>query len=246
VPIGEYFQLQPEFCCDNAFTLSAGTFTLYSKTATIVGLVPPGATQAVADATKWVSASRLLASAGGTAELPVVVGRVALAAGAPLFLALQRVADGPTTVDELPTYREVTAERVGVDRSAAKMQLRAAYRVDELPALFAETDAHFRTLRDQVAVDTPDPFINAAVAALNVAVDAVWDEPQGVVMHGAVAWRSKLLGWRGPYAQDALSWHDRARRRGFPADEERATRLDVHGHLSGQCRFYELPRRLPA
>ncbi|MGH8017517.1 MAG: hypothetical protein ACREIA_04390 [Opitutaceae bacterium] len=64
----------------------------------------------------------------------------------------------------------------------------------------------------QLRVDTPDPFIDTAVAALNIAADAVWDEPQGAVMHGAIAWRSKLLGWRGPYAMDALGWHERARR----------------------------------
>ena len=40
----------------------------------------------------------------------------------------------------------------------------------------------------------------------------MWDEPSGTVQHGAVAWRSRLLGWRGPYAMDALGWHDRARR----------------------------------
>jgi hypothetical protein len=28
-------------------------------------------------------------------------------------------------------------------------------------------------------------------------------------MHGAVAWRTRLLGWRGQYAGDALGWHDR-------------------------------------
>jgi len=31
-------------------------------------------------------------------------------------------------------------------------------------------------------------------------------------MHGAVAWRARLLGWRGAYALDALGWHDRMRR----------------------------------
>ena len=30
-------------------------------------------------------------------------------------------------------------------------------------------------------------------------------------MHGAIAWRTKLLGWRGPYLLDDLGWHDRAR-----------------------------------
>ena len=28
-------------------------------------------------------------------------------------------------------------------------------------------------------------------------------------MHGAVAWRMRLLGWRGQYAGDALGWHER-------------------------------------
>src|ERR1035441_9597495 len=44
VPIGQYFQLKPESCQDNRFTLgSTGAFTLRAKAATIAGLVPPGA-----------------------------------------------------------------------------------------------------------------------------------------------------------------------------------------------------------
>ena len=58
-------------------------------------------------------------------------------------------------------------------------------------------------------VETPDPFINAAAAALNVGADGVWDEQQSAFMHGSIAWRTKLLGWRGPYLGDALGWHDR-------------------------------------
>ncbi len=67
-------------------------------------------------------------------------------------------------------------------------------------------------MADSIKVDTPDPFINAAAGAIGIAEDGVWDEPQGVVMHGAVAWRTRLLGWRGAYALDALGWHDRMRR----------------------------------
>ena len=213
LPIGEYFQLQSEFCRDNRFELADRTFTLHSKTATIVGLTPAGAELAVADAAQWSSCAGLLASAGKAAALPVVTGRVALANEAPLFLALQRVAGGKAvTAEELDTYRAVTAERPGIGRGPAVVPLRPAYRNEELPAVFAEAEAHFAALRSQVAVDTPDPYLNAAVAALNVAVDAVWDEPQGAVMHGAIAWRAKLLGWRGPDAPDALGWHTRARR----------------------------------
>ena len=44
---------------------------------------------------------------------------------------------------------------------------------------------------------------------MNVAADAIWDQQQQSFMHGAVAWRVRLLGWRGPYAGDALGWHER-------------------------------------
>jgi hypothetical protein len=60
-----------------------------------------------------------------------------------------------------------------------------------------------------VTVETPDPFINAAAGALNIAADAIWDDAQKSFMHGAVAWRQRLLGWRGPYAGDELGWHER-------------------------------------
>jgi hypothetical protein len=31
-------------------------------------------------------------------------------------------------------------------------------------------------------------------------------------MHGAVAWRMRLNGWRGAYVADVLGWHDRAKK----------------------------------
>lgn len=212
VPISAYFQLRPEFCRDNTFTLGTGTFTLRSRPATILGLVPAGAQLAVADATKWVSPSELLASVGDAPELQVTVGRVALTAGMPLFLALQRVADAPTSAGMLLADREVTGDGPDQDRDPGQLSLRPAYWVEDLPRVFEETGGHFRALREQVTVDTPDPFINAAAAALCIAADGVWDEPSGTVQHGAVAWRTRLLGWRGPYAMDALGWHGRARR----------------------------------
>ena len=212
VPISEYFQLKPEYCRDNRFEIADRTFTLHSGTATIVGLMPAGAQLAVADAAQWPSCAGLLASAGKAVDLPVVTGRVGLANDGPLYFALQRVsADNAVTAEELEIYRAVRTERPGAGRGPGVVPLRPAYRNDELPVVFAAAAAHFAALRSQVAIETPDPYLNAAVAALNVAVDAVWDEPQGAIMHGAIAWRAKLLGWRGPYAFDALGWHDRAR-----------------------------------
>ncbi len=213
VPISEWFQLKPEFCRDDAFELTTDRFTLRAKAATIVGEMPAGAQLRVADAVQWSDPATLLTAQYLVApQQPVVVGRVALTNGTPLFLSLQRVTATAATAEELDTYKAVTAERVGVDRRAPKFALPPAYAAAELPRRFDEAEKHFAGLRGRVAVDTPDAFLNAAVGALNVAADAVWDEPEQAIMHGAIAWRTKLLGWRGPYSLDALGWHDRARK----------------------------------
>jgi hypothetical protein len=225
MPIGEYFQLQPEFCRDNAIELRPpGGFTLRAKAATIVGVTPPAAQLALADATHWRDLPALLgsveavgpASGASTARtqgpaLQVIVGRVPLVAQQLLFFSLQRVAVDGAVAEELDTYKEVTADRKGVDRRAKKFQLSPAYTAAELPRRFADTEQYFTALRQRVSIETPDAFINVAAGALNVATDAVWDEPENAIMHGAIAWRTKLLGWRGPYLLDALGWHDRAR-----------------------------------
>jgi hypothetical protein len=217
VPISAWFQLKPEFCAGNRIALGRDEFTLTAtlpenQTATLRGIAPAGAQLRVGDAVLWDDPASLLAAVYLRApDQPVVVGRVALTAGAPLHLALQRTDAAPAP--ELDTYRAVQMEPAdaGTPESAKRGQIRA-FQPPDLPALFTATEAHFAQLRAQVKIVTPDPWLNAAVGALNVAADAVWDEPQGAVMHGAIAWRSKLLGWRGPYAMDALGWPDRARR----------------------------------
>src|SRR5690606_6615393 len=110
-------------------------------------------------------------------------------------------------------YRAVTAQNKSARNETKPLAPASAsiFLVEDLPKIFADAEDHFRVLRNRVSVETPDAFLNAAVGALNVAADAIWDEPQAVVMHGAIAWRSRLLGWRGPYAMDALGWHERAR-----------------------------------
>jgi hypothetical protein len=212
VPISEWFQLQPGFCRDNTIELTEGAFTLRAKAATLTGLVPAGSRLTISDAGQWNDLPALLSSVFIRApELPVVVGRVPLAAGHPLLISLQRLAAGTPAAGELASYQAVTADRAGVDRTPPKVSLPPVFAAADLPRLFAATEAHFAALRGRVAVETPDPWINAAVGALNVAADAVWDEPQQAIMHGAIAWRTKLLGWRGPYALDALGWTERAR-----------------------------------
>jgi len=210
VPISQWFQLQPDFCKDNTVELAPGSFTVRAKPATITGFVPAGAQLTTADAGQWNDLPSLLKPGRDSfSSQPIVIGRVALTNGQPLLLSLQRQPTNTITTD-LDTYKEVGAPQAA-PATSEKRAAAASFTSADLPRLFAETEAHFAALRTRVSVETPDPFINAAVGALNVAADAVWDEPQQAIMHGAIAWRTKLLGWRGPYALDALGWHDRAR-----------------------------------
>jgi hypothetical protein len=213
VPIGQYFQLSPEYCRGNSFTLGTDTFTLHSPAATLFGVMPSGSRLAVSDALQWNSPSDLFASAENAKSpaLAVVVGEAALAADKPLFLSIQRLAGGTTAAEaDLATYSEVTADGPGVNRTARQLTLLPAFGVADLPKVYADAESYFERLRTRVFVETPDPYLNSAVAALNVAADALWDT-QGDIMHGAIAWRTRLLGWRGPYMLDDLGWHGRAR-----------------------------------
>jgi hypothetical protein len=181
-PVSTYFQLRPQQGRGNVFTIEANRFTLKSKTATISGTMPAGAKLGIADANKWAEPGDLLNSTGADPELPVVVGSVSLSSDQPVFLGLQSLG---SNADPNPT---------------------------DLASAFTAAERQRQERAGKIVVDTPDPFINAAAAALCIAADGIWDEPSGTVMHGAVAWRSKLLGWRGPYSCDALGWHDRAER----------------------------------
>jgi hypothetical protein len=209
VPISEWFQLAPEFCRDNAIDVSRNSFELRSAAAKIAGVFPEGSQLSIADAERWRDAALLAASAGAQTRTPVLLAAVALPRNQPGYFALQVQPRAGAAV-ELSTYRDVTASQAAP--AATLEQVVAPYSSQRLPAVFERTQGHFRALRSRVQVRTPDPYLDAAVGALNVAADASWDEPQGVVMHGAIAWRARLLGWRGAYAMDALGWHDRARR----------------------------------
>jgi len=179
-PVSKFFELRPEQCAGSEITIATNAFELKGKTATFRGVASPEAKHLIADARQWANATKLLASAGATNDLRVVAGQIPIAANQPVYLALQ-VMDG-------------------------EAKLLAA---GDLSGAFTAAEEHRRAIADRVVVETPDPFINAAAGALNVAADAVWDEAQQCYMHGAVAWRMRLLGWRGQYAGDALGWHER-------------------------------------
>jgi hypothetical protein len=211
VPISQWFQLQPQFCRDNSIALTNDGFELNSSVARIAGIAPQGAKISIADARQWADMDALLSSSAS--EQPVAVVRFELLTNKPSYLTLQRIEGGNAAATELDTYKQVSAASSAQSiREAPQAALPPRYTSAQLPRIFANAQQHFKSVREQIVVHTPDAYINAAVGALNIAADAVWDEPQGAVMHGAIAWRARLLGWRGTYVMDALGWHERARR----------------------------------
>lgn len=117
------------------------------------------------------------------AALPLGVGRFVLRENAPVVLALDKIAAASTAPRDRAT----------------------------LAPLFAAESAALDAIAQRVVIETPDDYLDAALPALNIAADAVWDERQQAYLHGAVAWRTRLLGWRVSYAGDALGWHERTR-----------------------------------
>ncbi len=76
---------------------------------------------------------------------------------------------------------------------------------------FSSRSAELDELSETLLIDTPDEYVNATGGAVSVAAETIWDAKQECVMHGGVAWRVALAGWRGPYSLDALGHHDRAK-----------------------------------
>jgi len=207
VPISQWFGFQAGFAARNTVALDGpGRFTVAGPPGRITGTLLGGTVAGAAAGADWGNAAALFARVG-TPEQPVATGTLRLGSEA-AYLMLQRTAYAAGANTDLGTYAAVSADR----RAAPPLPpLAPAYAAAALPAAFDAARAHFAALRGRVRIATPDPWLDAAVGALNIGADAVWDAPQSAIMHGAVAWRTKLLGWRGPYALDALGWHDRAR-----------------------------------
>jgi hypothetical protein len=202
VPVGQFFQLNPAACRDNTIEPGDASFILRSTAkalaakprdpmagriregaGTISALLPGGSTVQVTDAKLWNTLPRLLENPATDPELPLAVARINLQANQPAILTLQHVSQ------DHPQWTHA-----------------------DLPALFEKEETQRKELAGRVSIQTPDPFLNAAMPAVNIAADAVWDEKLSQFLHGGVAWRLPYLGWRPAYSGDLLGWHERTRR----------------------------------
>ena len=70
---------------------------------------------------------------------------------------------------------------------------------------FAAGWEHATQIGHQVAVNSPDPFLDAQVSAACAAVYGLYVAP--VFTHGASQWRGQMPGWRMLDGATAFSWH---------------------------------------
>jgi hypothetical protein len=63
-----------------------------------------------------------------------------------------------------------------------------------------------QTIEDRIAVDTPDPWLNAAVHASNTAENGCFRD--GIFTHSGMRWGVALLGWRTLFGATTYGWHD--------------------------------------
>ena len=194
-PVSEFFQLRPEECEGNEYTRfpQAGDWTdfqLTSKAATLHIRSRPGRV-AILGSDVWNSAPAVVTGDASTVakpSRPILVGSIPFAADHAAYLTIVRL-EQPT---EIPHFVPPIAD-------------------DATDLWFAKRSAEVEAVASALKVDTPDPYINASAAALSIAAETIWDQKQQCVMHGGVAWRQALAGWRGPYVLDVLGQHDRTK-----------------------------------
>lgn len=132
----------------------------------------------IVPAAAWTSPARLAAAAAVDAAAgPVLCGITPLAAGTPVHW-LARAGAGTPGAQLRPT--------------------------DAAPA-FAAGVARLAAVARQVVLETPDPRLDAAVAAAAVAYRSTYRG--SVFNHSGMRWGVPLLGWRSIFGATAFGWH---------------------------------------
>lgn len=64
-------------------------------------------------------------------------------------------------------------------------------------------------IANRVTIQTPDPYLNAAVTMMAFATEGLWGDL--VMLHGGWSWRFGYLGWRHWYGPTCYGWTDRVK-----------------------------------
>jgi len=90
----------------------------------------------------------------------------------------------------------------------ATAQADAAVEQHDAAAAFAAAWQH-QTASERIVSETPDPFLDAALASVGHAVDALYHRRTSMFHHGTLSFNIPFLGWRVISGSTALGWHER-------------------------------------
>jgi len=186
-PVAQFFQVRAEECNDNRYWLDTETADsrpasrLSSPAGELLLTFPEGSTLQVRSFDDWGHSPLGGAPPANAAPHQPILSGSCRLTSTAQYLTVQVI--------------EAAAHNEGTDPDVA----------------FAARSREVAAIADTLRFDTPDAYLNAVAPALAVAAEAIWDPLDGCVMHGAVAWRVALVGWRGPYVFDAIGQHERTR-----------------------------------
>jgi hypothetical protein len=185
-PVSLFFQVRPEECDGNSYTIEGNregareVVRLRSSAAEMTLMFPARSTLRVSRFDSWIKA-------------PTVLDDV------PAADEKRQILIGSVELENEPAF-------FTVDHIVSSGQAQASDSANRFAARSAQVEAIAGTLK----VETPDDYVNAAAGNFGIAAETIWDQKNECVLHGGVAWRTMLAGWRGPYNLDALGNHDRA------------------------------------
>lgn len=199
-PESSYY-LKPENCKDNKYLLNAnGSFQLTYGAGLQVGPNGRYFTEDLNQTAKPAKEQQLVGTFPLTAQLKIAD---ATHLSSPSELYQSTLEKAPVIVGKM-TIADAKENFFAIHNPSTKKSID----YNGLSLAFQQAEAARQQLANRITINTPDPFINTIAGALSMASDAVWEAPS--YMHGAIGWRMRLNGWRGPYTADALGWHDRA------------------------------------
>lgn len=178
------FDLKPEYCTDNIYTISSNTFDLTygaenkNRIKTLKGIFPDKTQLRIGDAQQQTTVSDII-KAQPSSTHPALTGNLKMENTGKIYICIYD--------------------------NASSLSL--AY--NELKDHFILAEKSRKDIAERIKIETPDPFINTLGGIAAMAGDAIWDGNS--FQHGAIGWRMPLNGWRGAYTGDVLGWHDRGK-----------------------------------
>jgi Domain of unknown function (DUF4450)/Bacterial alpha-L-rhamnosidase 6 hairpin glycosidase domain len=198
------FYLKPEYCSDNNYIIDKNKFLLKYGTGVVAEWDPYVNKNFARDTIKAIKIGKeqqMIGFVPPSMELQIANAEQQ---SSPNALLLSKQSKASIIAGELQIKNNATYFFAIQKQDSSKN-----FTYLDAESIFNKAEVARKKIADRIKIETPDKYINTLGSVLSIAADAVWDNP--TFMHGAIGWRMRLNGWRGPYVGDVLGWHDRAK-----------------------------------